>query len=65
MIDLWAFGTLFIATLGLGLAILSLLGTPHDDTLEFAALATAAGLGASGVLLGVLGLVGSLHAARF
>ena len=65
MIDLWAFGTLFIATLGLGLAILSLLGTPHDDSLEFAALATAAGLGASGVLLGVLGLVGSLHAARF
>ena len=63
--DLWAFGTLLIAALGLGTALLSVLSTPSVDRTEFAALAASAGLGAMGVLLGLLGLFGSLHAARF
>ena len=63
--DLWAFGTLIIAALGLGVAGLSALRIPREDTTAFLALATTAGLGMTAVLLGVLGLFGTLHAARF
>src|SRR5437667_2005804 len=63
--DVWAFGTLLIAAFGLGTALLSALSPPCEDRTEFAALAASAGFGAMGVFLGILGLFGSLHAARF
>jgi Protein of unknown function (DUF1420) len=65
VIELWAYGTLICAAFGLGAALLSLLDTPRERKLEFLALAGAAGLGTLAAFLGVLGLLGRLHAARW
>jgi len=65
VVELWSFICLLLGSFGLGAAALLMAGVSCEDDVEFAALAITAGLGIAGVLLGVLGLFGWLHAGRY
>jgi hypothetical protein len=61
----WALGTLLVFAFGAGRALLRALGAGAARDGESLALAGAAGLGLTAVLLGVLGLAGRLEWARW